>query len=776
MLANNIAGSSATATVSNSFTPATVPGAPASVSAVAGNASGTLTIGAPVSNGGSAITGYTATCTSAGNATGSATGASPLTVGALTNGVLYTCSVLANNSVGSSATATVSNSFTPAATVPNPPTLSFVVSDSGSLSMTFLQAPNNGGSPVINYTATCTTALNVATSVTLATSPIVITGLTNGTPYDCKVVSNNSVGPSANSNIINATPNIKVVDMVMTAVSTATTSVQVTGTFNIDNTEQNVGSSAMSVSSHNVKFYLSVDATIDNTDILIGQRVVSSALPAGGVSVATSSVTVPRTVAPGTYYVGAYADGSNQQPETNETNNSMAATTGTILVLRDVDLVMNTLTTASTSVGAGHSFSVDSTEKNRGTTDMTVNSNTIKFYLSGDSIITTGDIALTGSESVAGLAAGFSSANATTSLTVPRTVQPGTYYVGACADATNAQIETDETNNCMATAGTIVIVRDVDLRMSAVSTVATNVGAGNTFTIDSTEVNAGSTNMTASSNTIKFYLSGDNIITTSDRQLTGSEPVSALAAGTPSGLLSTVVIVPAATAPGTYYVGACADATNVQIETDETNNCTATAGTITVVRAVDLIMSAVSTAATSVGAGHPFTINSTEQNVGTTDMSSRSNTVKFYLSTVTPITTSDIALAGSESVSALAGGAPSDPLSTVVTVPKRVAPGFYYVGACADANRVQPEIDDANNCATATGTIEVTRFVDLKMKSVSTTATTVSVGADFLIIIARTSDAPLTALRPRRRRCRGFSRWLSRRTARGADACGERLT
>ncbi len=90
---------------------AVIPGAPTSVTAVAGNAQATVTFTAPASNGGSAITGYTVTSTP-GNIT--ATGStSPITVTGLSNGTPYTFVVTSTNSVGTSTTSSASNSVTP---------------------------------------------------------------------------------------------------------------------------------------------------------------------------------------------------------------------------------------------------------------------------------------------------------------------------------------------------------------------------------------------------------------------------------------------------------------------------------------------------------------------------------------------------------------------------------------------------------------------------------------------------------------------------------------
>lgn len=106
--AANIAGTGpSSGSVNVTPTAATIPGAPVIGTATAGDSQASIAFSAPASNGGSTITGYTATC-NPGDITGAGT-VSPIIVSGLTNGVAYGCSVRATNSIGTgAASATVS--------------------------------------------------------------------------------------------------------------------------------------------------------------------------------------------------------------------------------------------------------------------------------------------------------------------------------------------------------------------------------------------------------------------------------------------------------------------------------------------------------------------------------------------------------------------------------------------------------------------------------------------------------------------------------------------
>ena len=189
-----------------------VPGAPTAVVATAGNASASVVFVAPTNNGGSAITSYTVT---SNPATSPVTGAtSPINVTGLTNGTAYTFTVVATNAVGNSIASAASTAVTPAApnTIPGAPTAVVATACNTTVSVSFVAPTNNGGSVVTGYTVTS----NPSTSpVTGATSPINVTGLTNGTAYTFTVVATNVVGnslASLASTAVTPTPTITDID------------------------------------------------------------------------------------------------------------------------------------------------------------------------------------------------------------------------------------------------------------------------------------------------------------------------------------------------------------------------------------------------------------------------------------------------------------------------------------------------------------------------------------------------------------------------------------
>jgi hypothetical protein len=197
-----------TASAPANATPITVPGAPLAVIAASDSASADISWVVPLTNGGSPITGYTATAyttSSGGTTAGTACTTTTLacTVTGLTNGTTYYVGVVATNAAGSSPASSPLLSVTPIAR-PGAPTLTGITVGDSYLSIPFT-AGSPGGDPITSYQY----SLSGGTSWTNASgiaSPLLIDGLTDGTSYTVSVRALSTAGPGATSNTESGTP------------------------------------------------------------------------------------------------------------------------------------------------------------------------------------------------------------------------------------------------------------------------------------------------------------------------------------------------------------------------------------------------------------------------------------------------------------------------------------------------------------------------------------------------------------------------------------------
>ena len=101
---------------------------------------------------------------------------------------------------------------------------------------------------------------------------------------------------------------------------------------------------------------------------------------------------------------------------------------------------------------------------------------------------------------------------------------------------------------------------------------------GTTFTVTDSTQNLGAVGAGASAT--RHFLSLDPVKSTNDILL-GTRSVPAVTPG-PGHPGTITVTIPGTTASNAYYVLTCADATSVVAETNEANNCTASAATMTI--------------------------------------------------------------------------------------------------------------------------------------------------------------------------------------------------
>ena len=200
ILAVNSAGDGA-ASSATSVIPATAPSAPTITDDTTGdNNSAIIHFTAGASNGRD-ITNYKysvggATAVELGNTT------TPFTITSLTNGQTYSITLYAYNAMGWSSVSAATN-VTPTA-VPGSPTINTTTPGNQQIDITFTPG-NNNGSTITNYEYSINSGSSwTARDPVSVSSPIIITGLTNGTPYVVmlRAVNANGDGPSVSASSV----------------------------------------------------------------------------------------------------------------------------------------------------------------------------------------------------------------------------------------------------------------------------------------------------------------------------------------------------------------------------------------------------------------------------------------------------------------------------------------------------------------------------------------------------------------------------------------------
>jgi titin len=181
--------------------PASLPGAPTSVTATLISGGVSVAFTPPTNTGGAPINSYTVTSNPGGiTATG---GQGPITVRGLTNGVTYTFTVVATTAAGNGPASAASNPVTPQAfTIPSPPLVPSAAAGNQQAAVSFAPPFSDGGSPITSYTVTSNPGGITASGTS---SPIMVSGLINGSSYTFTVVATNAAGnsqPSAASNAV----------------------------------------------------------------------------------------------------------------------------------------------------------------------------------------------------------------------------------------------------------------------------------------------------------------------------------------------------------------------------------------------------------------------------------------------------------------------------------------------------------------------------------------------------------------------------------------------
>lgn len=231
------------------------------------------------------------------------------------------------------------------------------------------------------------------------------------------------------------------------------------------------------------------------------------------------------------------------------------------------DLLVLGVRPATTVVAPGGKLTVTDTVLNGG--DAAAGPSRTSYRLSPTGALA-GARPVPGGRTVPALPAGAFS-DGSGQLSVPPTIAAGDYSVVVCADAAGVVAENDERNNCALSAFKVHVGPGGPDLTAVIVLYSRTVAAGAEIDLNGGARNDG--NAVALESSTGFRLSGDRQ-PGGDITLTGTADLPILRPGDVRSR-SASALVPPGTAPGSYYVLACADAGQTVPETDETDNCTA---------------------------------------------------------------------------------------------------------------------------------------------------------------------------------------------------------
>ncbi len=194
-------------TTTDTYAEPVAPSAPSIDSITAGDGQLSVAFTVPSSDGGSAITDYEYSIDNGATWLSADSTSSPIVITGLTNGTVYNVKLRAVNAEGNgSASASVSETPTSGnSSGPSAPLIDDVIAGDGQLSVFFAPPSDDGGSAVTDYEYSFDNGATW-TSAASTVSPIVITGLSNGTSYTVMLRAVSSAGDGAASTAVSSTP------------------------------------------------------------------------------------------------------------------------------------------------------------------------------------------------------------------------------------------------------------------------------------------------------------------------------------------------------------------------------------------------------------------------------------------------------------------------------------------------------------------------------------------------------------------------------------------
>ena len=482
------------------------------------------------------------------------------------------------------------------------------------------------------------------------------------------------------------------------------------------------------------RVWLSLDQTLDSSDIYLGQAANASYLNVGESYSNTLNVTLPLGI-DSNYYFLVQTDGTNQVWEFDREGDNLTASNITDVDLTPPPDLKITSINVPSSIFSGQKINLSWTVENQGEGKTFSRYWYDEFYLSLDQTIDSRTDYYLGRKqynSFTVLDAG-ASYTASNEVEIPVGIS-GNYYFLVKTDAGNYVFEQAfKDNNTGSTVNPVNIrlTPPPDLEVDFVD-VAPTATASRPLSINYQVTNYGSTSTPNNSWRDSFYLSTDNILDITTDYKLGDRIRSGTLNVNESYKTDATFVLPNNLA-GSFYLFAITDKDEQVFELDNTNNSNFDSQVINIVsRPADLIISATTTQAV-VGNGKTIRVNwdVTNQGVGDTAVNCWSDRL---------IISKDIILGNNDDIvlqnfawNGLLNLGGSYSRSELVTIPFALTSGDYSIFAVTDADQNVYEASLENNNNSAPIPIQIVQSTpDLQVSQISASSN-ISSGQPFTI-------------------------------------------
>jgi subtilase family serine protease len=478
----------------------------------------------------------------------------------------------------------------------------------------------------------------------------------------------------------------------------ATNTIMVGTSVNLTAFLNNAGTAASG--SSKVGYYLSTDSTYSANDLLLTTD-NNSGLGVGNSVALNNSITLSNATLAGNYYILFYADYQNSVGENNENNNVEAVAVTVTLPLPDLFL-NNAVVSAPAIIYAGDVINVSCVINNNSIQG--VGNHRLGYYLNAVPVPMStapllGDVLITG-------VASNGSVSQSMNLTIPAGTTAGYYYIAFYIDDQLVITESNESNNRVYRQIYVAPPNLPDATVQWASINTSSAIVGETIVLSSRIRNIGNTGL--SNGTLSYYLSPTPTYNSSTAVFLDN--VNAVYPLSYYKSMTNNVVIPANTAAGNYYILFYADAPNLIVESDESNNIAAVAITIR-----ELLPDLEVLHPSAVYTNGNLHVSAFLTNIGTA--ASGVTTLGYFLSTDNLYDSGDVLL-GTDAVGIMSPSShrsEDGDFSPVAGMDN----GVYYVLFVADYLQVDQEEDEANNIAASAGvsiTVNINQLPTAEMR------------------------------------------------------------